>query len=147
MATSFLRSDTLFDQELSFEKEINNNTNDPLSIEILDEIETELDHLFGDEINDIEFSDNTDVSIDFLKEVVEKIKTEFDGILEDPNKKRYLEVFSRIFARLSTVKVDNFEKIANIIIISLSKVVKYGQNKISSKKIKMLATERKIYSI
>ena len=147
MATSFLRSDTLFDQELSFEKEINNNTNDPLSIEILDEIETELDHLFGDEINDIEFSDNTDVSIDFLKEVVEKIKTEFDGILEDPNKKRYLEVFSRIFARLSTLKVDNFEKIANIIIISLSKVVKYGQNKISSKKIKMLATERKIYSI
>ena len=147
MATSFLRSDTLFDQELSFEKEINNNTNDPLSIEILDEIETELDHLFGDEINNIEFSDNTDVSIDFLKEVVEKIKTEFDGILEDPNKKRYLEVFSRIFARLSTVKVDNFEKIANIIIISLSKVVKYGQNKISSKKIKMLATERKIYSI
>ena len=124
MATSFLRSDTLFDQELSFEKEINNNTNDPLSIEILDEIETELDHLFGDEINDIEFSDNTDVSIDFLKEVVEKIKTEFDGILEDPNKKRYLEVFSRILARLSTVKVDNFEKIANIIIISLSKVVK-----------------------
>ena len=124
MVTSFLRSDTLFDQELSFEKEINNNTNDPLSIEILDEIETELDHLFGDEINDIEFSDNTDVSIDFLKEVVEKIKTEFDGILEDPNKKRYLEVFSRIFARLSTVKVDNFEKIANIIIISLSKVVK-----------------------
>ena len=124
MATSFLRSDTLFDQELSFEKEINNNTNDPLSIEILDEIETELDHLFGDEINDIEFSDNTDVSIDFLKEVVEKIKTEFDGILEDPNKKRYLEVFSRIFVRLSTVKVDNFEKIANIIIISLSKVVK-----------------------
>ena len=124
MATSFLRSDTLFDQELSFEKEINNNTNDPLSIEILDEIETELDHLFGDKINDIEFSDNTDVSIDFLKEVVEKIKTEFDGILEDPNKKRYLEVFSRIFARLSTVKVDNFEKIANIIIISLSKVVK-----------------------
>ena len=124
MATSFLRSDTLFDQELSFEKEINNNTNDPLSIEILDEIETELDHLFGDEINDIEFSDNTDVSIDFLKEVVEKIKTEFDGILEDPNKKRYLEVFSRIFARLSTVKVDNFEKIANIIIISLPKVVK-----------------------
>ena len=124
MATSFLRSDTLFDQELSFEKEINNNTNDPLSIEILDEIETELDHLFGDEINDIEFSDNTDVSIDFLKEVVEKIKTEFDGILEDPNKKRYLEVFSRIFSRLSTLKVDNFEKIANIIIISLSKVVK-----------------------
>lgn len=123
MATSFLRSDTLFDQELSFEKEINNNTNDPLSIEILDEIETELDHLFGDEINDIEFSDNTDVSIDFLKEVVEKIKTEFDGILEDPNKKRYLEVFSRIFSRLSTLKVDNFEKIANIIIISLSKVV------------------------
>ena len=90
MATSFLRSDTLLDQELSFEKEINNNTNDPLSIEILDEIETELDHLFGDEINDIEFSDNTDVSIDFLKQVVEKIKTEFDGILEDPNKKRYL---------------------------------------------------------
>ena len=130
MATSFLRSDTLFDQELSFEKEINNNTNDPLSIEILNEIETELDHLFGDEINDIEFSDNTDVSIDFLKEVVEKIKTEFDGILEDPNKKRYLEVFSRIFARLSTLKVDNFEKIANIIIISLSKVVKIwsGQN-------------------
>ena len=124
MATSFLRSDTLFDQELSFEKEINNNTNDPLSIEILDEIETELDHLFGDEINDIEFSDNTDVSIDFLKEVVEKIKTEFDGILEDPNKKSYLEVFSRIFSRLSTLKVDNFEKIANIIIISLSKVVK-----------------------
>ena len=33
-------------------------------------------------------------------------------------------IFSRIFGRLSTVKVDNFEKIANIIIISLSKVVK-----------------------
>ena len=43
--------------------------------------------MFDEETNDIKFTDDTDRPIDFLKEVVQKVKTEFDGILEDLNKK------------------------------------------------------------
>ena len=86
MATQNLGASTLFDE---FEVIVDKNTDeDILSIKVFDEIETELRHLFDEETNDIEFTDDTDRPIDFLKEVVQKFKTEFDGILEDPNKKK-----------------------------------------------------------
>lgn len=85
MATQNLGATTVFDE---FEVIVDKNTNkNILSIKVFDEIETELWHLFDEETNDIKFTDDTDRPIDFLKEVVQKVKTEFDGILEDLNKK------------------------------------------------------------
>ena len=112
---------SLFDFE-EIEIIINNNDNKEIdtSIDIFNKIDEELFHLFDDEATDIEFGDDTDGPIDLIKEVVNKVKAEFESIVEDPNKQKFLQVLSKVFARLLSVKVENIQKITNIIIISLS---------------------------
>ena len=112
---------SLFDFE-EIEIIINNNGNKEIdtSIDIFNKIDEELFHLFDDEATDIEFGDDTDGPIDLIKEVVNKVKAEFESIVEDPNKQKFLQVLSKVFARLLSVKVENIQKITNIIIISLS---------------------------
>ena len=93
MATQNKSTRCLFDE---FEIVVNptNNNNDKLQVDLLDEIDTELSHLFEDEINDIEFGSNTDGPIDFIKEIVEKVKSQFDDVVVDIDKKNFLSFFS-----------------------------------------------------
>lgn len=93
MATQNKSTRCLFDE---FEVVVNptNNNNDKLQVDLLDEIDTELSHLFEDEINDIEFGGNTDGPIDFIKEIVEKVKSQFDDVVVDIDKKNFLSFFS-----------------------------------------------------
>ena len=74
------------------------NNNDNLPIVLFDETETELSHFLEDEVNDIEFGDATDGPIDFIKEIVEKVKTQFDDIIVDTAKKNFLCILTKILA-------------------------------------------------
>ena len=76
------------------------------------------------ENEDSESGDETDGTIQFIKNIVEKGKKDFDGIVVDEEKKTFLSVLTKIFATLLSVKADNIEKIINLIKISMSTVVK-----------------------
>ena len=80
--------------------------------------------LIDDGIIEIDTGDDTDGPIDLLKEVVQKVKTDFECVLEDPNKKNIFMVLTKIIARLLSANIKNFNQITNIIRISLSKIVK-----------------------
>ena len=80
--------------------------------------------LIDDGIIEIDTGDDTDGPIDLLNEVVQKVKTDFECVLEDPNKKNIFMVLIEIIARLLSANIKNFNQITNIIRISLSKIVK-----------------------
>ena len=94
MSTQNICATSLFD---GFEV-IPINNNDNLPIVLFDETETELSHFLEDEVNDIEFRDATDGPIDFIKEIVEKVKTQFDDIIVDTAKKNFLCILTKILA-------------------------------------------------
>ena len=71
-----------------------------------------------------ESDEETDDPIQSIKNIVEKVKKDFDGVVVDEEKKTFLSVLTKIFATLLSVKADNIEKIINLIKISLSTAIK-----------------------
>ena len=99
----------------------NENNNQKLLLSLFQEIEIELCEMLFLENEDSESDDETDGPIQFIKNIVEKVKRDFDGIVVDQEKK---SVLTKIFATLLSVKADNIEKIINLIKISMSTAVK-----------------------
>ena len=77
-----------------------------------------------------EKSDDTDGPIDFTKNVVNTIKSEFDGVLEEGERKDFIYILTKIFATVLSVKTENIEQVVNLIKIAISTVLKKwsGQN-------------------
>ena len=75
-------------------------------------------------------NDQTDGAIDFIQGIVDKVKEEFEGLVEDEDRKTFLKILSKIFMILLSVKADNIEKIIKIVRFALSTVLKIwsGQN-------------------
>ena len=90
----------------------------------IEEIETELSELLFLQDEGSKSDDETDGPIHFIKNIVEKVKKDFDGVVVDEEKKTFLSVLTKIFATLLSVKAENIEKIINLIKISLSTVRK-----------------------
>ena len=110
-------------QEIEMPNE-NENNNEKLPVALFQEIETELSELLFLQNEGSESDDETDGPIQFIKNIVEKVKKDFDGVVVDEEKKTFLSVLTKIFATLLSVKADNIEKIINLIKISLSTVIK-----------------------
>ena len=124
MATENICATSLFDEfEVNMSNE-NENNNQKLPLALFQEIERELCEMLFLENEDSESGDETDGTIQFIKNIVEKGKKDFDGIVVDEEKKTFLSVLTKIFATLLSVKADNIEKIINLIKISMSTVVK-----------------------
>ena len=124
MATENICATSLFDEfEVNMSNE-NENNNQKLPLALFQEIEIELCEMLFLENEDSESGDETDGTIQFIKNIVEKGKKDFDGIVVDEEKKTFLSVLTKIFATLLSVKADNIEKIMNLIKISMSTVVK-----------------------
>ena len=68
--------------------------------------------------------DETDAAIEFIKNIVDTVKAEFDGLLEDGNQKKILNALTKVFTILLSVKTDNAEKIIKIVKLSVSAVLK-----------------------
>ena len=102
----------------------NENNNEKLPVALFQEIETELSELLFLQDEGSKSDDETDGPIQFIKNIVEKVKKDFDGVVVDEEKKTFLSVLTKIFATLLSVKAENIEKIINLIKISLSTVRK-----------------------
>ena len=113
-----------------FEIETNNNvlTAENLPIYLFQEIEADLcDNLLHSSSPE---HDQTDGAIDFIQDIVDKVKEEFEGVVQDEDRKTFLKILSKIFTILLSVKADNTEKIIKIVRFALSTVLKIwsGQN-------------------
>ena len=106
----------LFDFEEDFK------TTDELPLSILKDIEVELcDNLLH---SAAESADQTDGPLEFIQNVVDNFRIEFENFIENGDKKTFLRILTKIFAILLSVKADNSEKIINIIKFAISTVVK-----------------------
>ena len=118
-------SKTATENENLFEIEIytfGENNNEKLPISLFQEIEADLcDRLLHS--NESE-NDQTDGPLDFIENIVENVKSEFDSFIEREDKKIFLKILTKIFAILLSVKADSTEKIIKIVKFSISTVLK-----------------------
>ena len=68
--------------------------------------------------------DETDGAIDFIKNIVDNVKSEFDGVIENGDRKKFLNILTKIFTTFLSVKADNSEKIIKILKLAISAVLK-----------------------
>ena len=125
MATENEYVNNLFQEtEMPNENEtFNENNNEKLPVALFQEIETELlDVLL--EKDGSESDDETDEPIKLIQNIVETVKKDFDGIVEDGERKTFLNILTKIFETLLSVKADNIEKIVRLIKLSISTVIK-----------------------
>ena len=122
---------TLFDTEIEnenmFEIELdqNENKNEKLPTELFQELETELlDSLLHKENNNDLLDDETDGPTDFIRQIVDKVREEFDGVVEEGDRKTFLHLLTKILAVVLSVKADSIEKIISLVKLTVSKVVK-----------------------
>ena len=122
---------TLFDTEIEnenmFEIELdqNENKNEKLPIELFQELETELlESLSHKENNNYLSNDETDGPIDFIRQIVDNVREEFDGVVEEGDRKTFLHLLTKILATVLNVKAGSIEKIISLVKLTVSKVVK-----------------------
>ena len=93
MATENICATSLFDEYevfMSNTNENNNeNNNEKLPLAPFQEIETELREMLFLENEDSESGDETDGPIQFIKNMVERVKKDFDRIVVDEEKKNF----------------------------------------------------------
>ena len=125
MATENEYVNNLFQEtEMPNENEtFNENNNEKLPVALFQEIETELLDVFLEK-DGSESDDETDEPIQLIQNIVETVKKDFDGIVEDGERKTFLNILTKIFETLLSVKADNIEKIVRLIKLSKSTVIK-----------------------
>ena len=100
------------------------NNNEKLPIELFKEIEVELlDNLLHNKSN-ADSDDETDGSIDFIRKIVDSVKEEFDGVVEEGERKTFLHILTKILATVLSVKADSIKKIIKLVKLTVSTVVK-----------------------
>ena len=110
----------LLNEENLFETEIKEEQEEQLPIAIFEEIEAELcDHI----LHTAE-GDETDGAIDFIKKTVENIKLEIDLLVQNDNKKTFLNTLSKMIIILLSVKVDTPEKIIKVVKLIVTTTLK-----------------------
>ena len=125
MATENEYINNLFQEiEMANENEtFNENNNEKLSVALFQGIESELHYVLSQ--NDgSESDDETDGPIDFIRNIVETVKRDFDGVVEEGERKTFLHILTKIFATLLSVKTENIEEIIRLIKLSISTVIK-----------------------
>ena len=118
---------TLFDTEIENENmfEIELEQKEKLPIELFQELETELlDSLLHKDSNNDLSDDETDGPIDFIRQIVDNVREEFDGVVEERDRKTFLHLLTKIPAVVLSVKADSIEKIISLVKLTLSKVIK-----------------------
>ena len=69
-------------------------------------------------------TDQTDGPLDFIQNIVDNVCGEFEGFLEDGDKKTFLRILTKLLAILLTIKADNSKKIINIVKYAISTVMR-----------------------
>ena len=111
---ALLNEQDLFETEIKEQQE-------PLPISLFQKIEAELsDHI----LHSGEEGDEIDGAIDFIKNIVENIKSEIELLVEDSNERKFLNTLSKIITILLSVKVDSANKILKVVKLIVSTVLK-----------------------
>ena len=125
MASTLFNTEIENENMFEIELEQNENKNEKLPTELFQELETELlDSLLHKENNN-DLSDNeTDGPIDFIRQIVDNVREEFDGVVEKGDRKTFLHLLTKILAAVLSVKAGSIEKIISLVKLTVSKVVK-----------------------
>ena len=120
---------SLFDKEIEnenlFEIDMEENNNEKLPIELFQELEVELLDSLLHQDNNNELSDaETDGPIDFIRRIIDSVREEFDGVVEEGDKKTFVHLLTKVLATLLSVKADSIKKIIKLVKLTVSKVVK-----------------------
>ena len=120
---------SLFDKEIEnenlFEIDMEENNNEKLPIELFQELEVELlDSLLHQDNNNELSDDETDGPIDFIRRIIDSVREEFDGVVEEGDKKPFVHLLTKVLATLLSVKADSIKKIIKLVKLTVSKVVK-----------------------
>ena len=112
----------LFKDEGFFEIEMNENNNniEKLPIELFREIEVKL----LDSLVNTDSDDETDGPINFIKQVVESVREEFDSVVEEEDKKTFIHLLSKILATLLSIKADSIENIIKLVKLTVSTIIR-----------------------
>ena len=121
--------DSLIENKIEVEQRHVQTFEQKRRISLFQEIEADLcDKLWH--VNSGEETDQTDGPLDFIQNIVDNVCGEFEGFLEDGDKKIFLRILTKILAILRTIKADNSKKIRNIVKYAISTVMRTlsGQN-------------------
>lgn len=114
---------TTLNEENLFEFDFSENKteNEQLPITLFEEIESELcDFVFHWSSPE----DETDGAIDTIRNIVDNIKSEIENLVENNDQKKFLNILSKTFTILLSVKVGNNDKIITIVKLIVSTVLK-----------------------
>ena len=111
----------LFKDDGLFEIETeNNNNSEKLPIELFQKIEVEL----LDSLVNTDSDDETGGPINFIKQVVESVREEFDSAVEEEDKKTFIHLLTKILAALLSVKADSIENITKLVKLTVSTIIR-----------------------
>ena len=105
---------------IEMETENNNFFSEKLPIELFQEVEVEL----LDSLVNTDSDDETDGPINFIKQVVESVKEEFDTVIEEEDKKTFIHLLTKILATLLSVKAHSIENIIKLIKLTISTIIR-----------------------
>ena len=71
--------------------------------------------------NDLE---ETDGAFELIKDIVDNIKSDIEGVIENEDLKKFSHVITKVFTLLLNVKVSNTDKIIKIVKLAISSVLK-----------------------
>ena len=84
-----------------------------------------LDSLLHKDNNNGEYSDDeTNGPIDFIRQIVDRVREEFDEVVEEGERKTFIHLFTKILAVVLSVKAGNIVKTVNLVKLTISKVLK-----------------------
>ena len=102
-----------------FEIETIDKNNEKLPISLFQEIRADM----CDRLMHSGEDDQTDGPLEFIQNIVENVKSEFDNFIEEGDRKTFLKILTKIFAILLSVKPDSTEKIIKIVKFFISTVL------------------------
>ena len=95
--------------------------NSKLPTYLFEEIESELTNIIIDESSPEE---ETDGAFELIRNIVDNVRSEIETFVENEDLKKFLYVLTKVFTLLLNVKVDDTEKIINIVKLAISSILK-----------------------
>ena len=95
--------------------------NSKLPTYLFEEIESELTNIITDESSPEE---ETDGAFELIRNIVDNVRSEIENFVENEDLKKFLYVLTKVFTLLLNVKVDDTEKIINIVKLAISSILK-----------------------
>ena len=112
-----MNPENLFDIKFTELKEENSK----LPTYLFEEIESELTNIIIDESSPEE---ETDGAFELIRNIVDNVRSEIENFVENEDLKKFLYVLTKVFTLLLNIKVDNTEKIINIVKLAISSILK-----------------------